>query len=75
MYVRVSRKKGRLTFRETKMWGLTVFRSRADEANWSWDYAADQQLVVEDCGSSFLVWIYLHVLFMEAFSAVVGALT
>ena len=66
------REEGRLDVRGRR---LTVFRSRANEANRSWDDATDQQLVVEDCWSTFLVRIYLHMLFLEAFSAVVGALT
>ncbi len=53
---------------------LTVFGSCAHEANWSWDYPADQQLVVEDCRSAFLVWVDLHVLLLKTRSAVVGAL-
>lgn len=54
---------------------LTVFGSCAHEANWSWDYPADQQLVVEYCRSAFLVWVDLHVLLLKTRSAVVGALT
>ena len=66
------REEGRLDVRGRQ---LTVFRSRANEANRSWDDATNQQLVVEDCWSTFLVRIYLHMLLLEAFSAVVGALT
>lgn len=54
---------------------LTVFRACANEANRSWNYPADQQFVVEDCWSALLVWVYLHVLLLKRFSAVVGALT